>query len=71
MALRRQLDAIAITKPAIDVGKRKAVFVPPTIAAEVEFRAWTRDGKLRHPALKRIREASDNDSVFNLNEKPA
>ncbi|SOC37067.1 bifunctional non-homologous end joining protein LigD [Rhizobium subbaraonis] len=65
-ALRRQLDAIAIPKPAIDVGKRKAVFVPPTIVAEVEFRAWTHDGILRHASFKGTRDSADSGDVFRV-----
>jgi len=32
-----------------------AVFAEPLLVAEVEYRAWTQDGKLRHPSFKGIR----------------
>lgn len=64
--LRRQLDAIAIPKPAIDVGRRKAVFVEPQLVAEVEFRAWTTDSKLRHASFKGLRDPSDISTIYSL-----
>jgi bifunctional non-homologous end joining protein LigD len=67
-ALRRQLDALAIPKPAIDVGKRKGVFVKPILVAEVEFRAWTNDGKLRHSSFKGLREEADASSIYQLKQ---
>ncbi|MBB3980071.1 bifunctional non-homologous end joining protein LigD [Rhizobium azooxidifex] len=65
-ALRRHLDAIAVPKAAIDVGKRKGVFVKPVVVAEIEFRAWTHDGKLRHASFKGLREEADAASVYRL-----
>lgn len=65
-AVRRQLDAIAIPKPAIGVGKRKGVFVKPVLVAEVEFRAWTNDGKLRHASFKGLREEADAASIYRM-----
>lgn len=36
--------------------RRGAIFVKPQLVAEVEFRAWTADGNLRHAAFRGIRE---------------
>ena len=42
---------------------REARFVRPDLVAEIEFREWTRDGSLRHPSYKGLREDKDARSV--------
>jgi bifunctional non-homologous end joining protein LigD len=45
--------------PFVDVPRaegRDARWVEPALVAEVEFTAWTRDGHLRHPSFKGLRE---------------
>lgn len=45
------------TSPFVDpVPWRMARFVEPRLVAEVEFTEWTRDGTLRHPSYKGLRE---------------
>jgi bifunctional non-homologous end joining protein LigD len=47
--------------------KRKGVrWVKPTLAAEIEFREWTKDGKLRHASLKGLREEADIGEVYSV-----
>ncbi len=42
---------------ALSAGERRGiVFVEPKLVAEVEFRAWTDDKRLRHAAFKGLRE---------------
>ena len=67
-ALRRRMDKIAIAAPAVDTGKKRknAVWVRPELVAEIEFRAWTADGKLRHASFKGLREAADAADIFEL-----
>ncbi|PDS74701.1 non-homologous end-joining DNA ligase [Rhizobium sp. L43] len=66
--LRRQMDKLVIDKPAVETGrKRNAVFIRPELVAEIEYRAWTHDGKLRHASYKGLREVQDNAAVFDLN----
>jgi bifunctional non-homologous end joining protein LigD len=52
MALRKQLDLIAIPKPPIKIRKPNTVWVKPTHAARIEYRDITDDGMLRHPSFK-------------------
>ena len=35
---------------------RQAIFVEPELVAEIEFGEWTRDGIMRHPAYKGLRD---------------
>ncbi|OWV87376.1 ATP-dependent DNA ligase [Rhizobium sp. N122] len=63
--LREQMDELIIGKPAVDTGrKRDAVFVRPKLVAEIEYRAWTHDRKLRHASYKGLREAADGAEIY-------
>ncbi|MBB6224591.1 non-homologous end-joining DNA ligase [Rhizobium leguminosarum] len=65
--LREQMDTLIIAKSAVDTGrKRNAVFIEPKLVAEIEYRAWTHDGKLRHASYKGLREAADQASVYEV-----
>jgi len=65
--LREQMDKLIICKPAVDTGrKRNAVFVRPKLVAEIEYRAWTHDGKLRHASYKGLREEQDEAGVYQI-----
>ncbi|NEH44748.1 ATP-dependent DNA ligase [Rhizobium leguminosarum] len=65
--LREQMDKLIIAKPAVDTGrKRNAVFIRPELVAEIEYRAWTHDGKLRHASYKGLREVQDNAAVYEI-----
>lgn len=56
-------------KPPVSYsGKRDIAWVAPTIIAEIEFRGWTSDGKLRHPSYKGRREIQDNAAVYRIEE---
>ena len=52
--------------PVPYAGEADIVWVNPTLIAEIKFRAWTADGKLRHAAYKGLRERQDNADVFQL-----
>lgn len=43
--------------------KRDARYVRPELVAEVDFRAWTADGNLRHAAFRGLREDKDPREV--------
>lgn len=66
--LRGLLDKLATKKaPVAYEGRRKnVVWCQPTLVAEIEFRAWTHDGKLRHAAYKGLRDVQDNAAVYRI-----
>ncbi|MBY5410887.1 ATP-dependent DNA ligase [Rhizobium leguminosarum] len=67
--LRKMLDKLRWKRkqpPVSFPGKADIVWVEPTLIAEIEFRAWTADGKLRHASYKGLRERQDNADVFKL-----
>ncbi len=49
-------------------GPRGAVWVRPSLLAEVEFTEWTSEGLLRHPSFKGLRE--DKDPLDVVRELP-
>jgi bifunctional non-homologous end joining protein LigD len=63
--LRDALNKLKVKKPPVEYsGRRKyIVWVKPTLVAEVEYRAWTHDGKLRQSSYKGLREPEEN-AVF-------
>ncbi|WP_327212754.1 non-homologous end-joining DNA ligase (plasmid) [Rhizobium beringeri] len=67
--LRKMLDTLRWKRkqpPLPYSGSADIVWVEPTLIAEIEFRAWSTDGKLRHPSYKGLRERQDNADVFRL-----
>ncbi|AJD42597.1 ATP-dependent DNA ligase [Rhizobium sp. SEMIA 4085] len=66
--LREKLDRLKVTKPAVTYdGRRKGlVWVRPTLIAEIEYRAWTHDGKLRHASYKGLRDEEDDAVIYVL-----
>ncbi len=67
-ALREMMDSITQKTPAIKyVGRRKnVVWLQPTLIAEIEYRAWTDDGKLRHASYKGLRDREDGAGVYGI-----
>jgi len=64
--LRNLLESIVTKKPAVSLRRKNAVFVEPVLVAEVEYRTWTDDGKLRHPSFKGINELEEESEVYDL-----
>ncbi|WP_437409338.1 hypothetical protein [Sinorhizobium meliloti] len=64
--LQKLLEGMATKTPAVDLRREGAVFVEPVLVAEVEYRAWTDDGKLRHASFKGIREREDDVEIYSL-----
>ncbi|MGO4621988.1 hypothetical protein AB4Z34_12995 [Ensifer sp. 2YAB10] len=46
--------------------RERRCLVDPNLVAEVEFRAWTDDGKLRHASFKRLRAPANIAEVFEF-----
>ncbi|MDW9519682.1 hypothetical protein GOB13_21750 [Sinorhizobium meliloti] len=64
--LRKLLEGMATKSPAVALRRKAAVFVEPVLVAEVEYRAWTDDGKLRHGSFKGIREREEDATVYHV-----
>ena len=68
LQLRKMLDRLKQKTPPVTYqGNRKnIVWAQPTLIGEIEYRAWTHDGKLRHASYKGLREVQDNAAVYKL-----
>lgn len=66
-ALRKQLDRIkTAAPPARGLSRKGVVWVRPKLAAEIAYRGWTHDNKLRHASFKGLREKADETKVYRL-----
>jgi bifunctional non-homologous end joining protein LigD len=59
--LRRDTSPFATPVPREHA--RTASWVEPRLVCDVEFTAWTRDGRLRHPSYKGLRDDLDPEQV--------
>ncbi|WP_449249701.1 ATP dependent DNA ligase [Bosea rubneri] len=65
--LRGNLGRIkTASPPARGITGKGIVWTKPTIAAEIAFRGWTHDEKLRHASFKGLRDSADGVSVYRL-----
>ncbi|NKL65344.1 ATP-dependent DNA ligase [Rhizobium leguminosarum] len=64
--LREKLDGLITSTPAAVAGRKGAIFVRPKLIADIEYRAWTDDGKLRHASYKGLRDGADEAMVYEL-----
>ncbi|NEK40681.1 ATP-dependent DNA ligase [Rhizobium leguminosarum] len=67
--LRKMMDGLAWKRKRPPVpydGTRTVVWVQPTLIAEIEYRSWTSDQKLRHASFKGLREVQDNADVYRV-----
>lgn len=67
-SLKKQLDELKTNVPPVRLPGKNLVLTAPSLLAEVEYRAWTRTGKLRHPSFKGHREAEDSAEVYGLSD---
>ncbi|WDZ81633.1 non-homologous end-joining DNA ligase (plasmid) [Ensifer adhaerens] len=72
MQLRKKMDKLpwrGKQPPVTYSDKRNLVWLQPTLIAEIEYRAWTADEKLRHPSYKGLREFQDNAAVYRFDRQ--
>lgn len=69
--LRKLLEGIIVTKPPVNLKRKNAVFTEPRLVAEIEYRAWTDDQRLRHASFKGVRPRADDATVYSLDERPS
>jgi bifunctional non-homologous end joining protein LigD len=68
-ALAARLSKLAVAKnPFTGDPPKNAHWVKPTLVAEIDFSEWTRDGHLRHPSFKGLRE--DKPATKVVREEP-
>ncbi|WP_422678224.1 ATP-dependent carboligase [Bosea beijingensis] len=67
-ALRKQMDKLIIPAPAAVMKEQRRGYrwITPELIAEIAFRGWTDDSKLRHASYKGLRDSADEASVFEL-----
>ncbi|MEP6648734.1 MAG: non-homologous end-joining DNA ligase [Lapillicoccus sp.] len=57
------IDASPLDQAVERAQARDAVWVRPALVAEVDYTEWTRDGRMRHPAFKGLRDDYDPAKV--------
>jgi bifunctional non-homologous end joining protein LigD len=66
--LEQALEPLTVTASPLDqeiprAQARDATWVTPTLVAEVDYTEWTRDGRMRHPSFKGLRDDYDPAKV--------
>ncbi|WP_248311909.1 non-homologous end-joining DNA ligase [Bosea sp. BK604] len=69
-ALKRMMDKLVIEKPVIPLKRKGAKWLTPALAAEIEFRGWTDEPKLRHASFKGLREEAETGEIHQLPQGP-
>ena len=61
--LKKLLDKVKTRLPVVSVPGKNLVMTGPAFVCEVEYRAWTHEGKLRHPSYKGLRDQEEGDGA--------
>ncbi|WP_431692159.1 ATP-dependent carboligase [Rhizobium giardinii] len=65
--LKREIEKHIISTPAIPMSRKgSVVWAEPQLVAEVEYRGWTSDQKLRHASYKGLRDPDENGDVYQM-----
>lgn len=64
--LKKQLDKLKTRIPVVSVPGKNLVMTGPSLTAEIEYRAWTHAGTLRHASFKGLREEADWSEVYQV-----
>ena len=64
--LKKPLDKLKTRVPVVSVPGKNLVMTGPSLLAEIEYRAWTHTGMLRHASFKGLREEADWAEVYRL-----
>lgn len=59
-----EIDQSLFANPPTGYEARGVHWIHPKLAAEVEFSSWTREGILRHPSFKGLREDKDPKEIM-------
>ena len=68
VTLHKTLGKLKTKRPPVAVTGKNIVFAQPTLIAEIEYRGWTDDGKLRHASYKGLREVQDNAAIYEIDK---
>ena len=66
--LRGLMEKLTATRAPVQyAGRRKNItWLKPKLVAEIEYRAWTSDRKLRHASYKGLRDSADSDDIYQI-----
>ena len=73
--LGERLRAMEVADPpferALERAPKGSHWVRPELVAEVAFAEWTRDGEIRHPSFKGLRDDKEEESVVEERPQPS
>ena len=64
--LLTKLKPLRVNKAPVAHRSSDAMWVAPELIAEIEFRGWTDDNKLRHGSFKGLRDRDDASNIYEI-----